>query len=194
MSIDIAAQSDGQLLVTLGSYAGISITRLRTDGTTDTSFGINGWIGPSPSIGNYPEEVLVDSSDRVILQFRTSIVRLTKEGLIDLSFGVNGVWTAVPTGIVGTNLQPDGKILFSGYTYRGADALNYYIGRLDADGQADPQFTPFSGPSYGPMSEADNPVMQPDGRIILSNSVWTSISRNSTSRSSRYRTSPPLSP
>lgn len=167
-SIDIAEQSDGRAIVTLGSAAGASITRLNLDGSTDASFGTAGWVGPSTALGQYPMELLVDSSDRILVEVSNKIIRLSHDGYLDTTFGVDGSWAAIPTGIVGANLQPDGKILFMGYTYRNENDLNYYIGRLDANGRVDPTFTPFVGPSYGPMLEASNPVMQPDGRIVLS--------------------------
>ena len=87
-------------------------------------------------------------------------------GTLDVTFGTNGVsvlpvYALNPTGgIEATAIQPDGKLVYCGNApYQGS----YYLllGRLNADGSADPTFNPTGGPT----PPGGDPV--PPGMVVL---------------------------
>jgi len=84
--VGMALQPDGRILASLHPIVGGSpqVTRLLSNGSTDTSFGTNGVAIP-PSSGSL--EVLANGD---ILVFGNVVSRLTGTGALDTSFGING--------------------------------------------------------------------------------------------------------
>jgi len=104
----IALQPDGRILLSLQPLINskFEVTRLLTDGATDTSFGANG-IALPPG-GNGPMELLANGD---ILVFGGLVSRLTSSGAVDTTFGVNGQMLAPNAGHA---LASNGDILTAG--------------------------------------------------------------------------------
>jgi uncharacterized delta-60 repeat protein len=138
-----ALQPDGKILVAGTTYTeNLSFfVRHNTDGSLDTGFGTNGVVsvGADFFIFNYETTVLLQADGKIIATGNAydnatghngfAIVRLNSNGSIDPGFGVAGR-SVFPINVGGTNyadasdgaIQPDGKILVTGYFG------NYYTG------------------------------------------------------------------
>lgn len=137
---NIALQTDGKIL-TVGSIGfstsrRVAVTRHNTDGSVDSTFGVNGVV--ITSFGN-----LVDARGRdLFLQPDGKIVvsggcayssalqsfalaRYKSDGSLDSTFGTNGKVTTAMGNYTAfgfaTLLQPDGKIVVAGDNYNGTD-------------------------------------------------------------------------
>jgi uncharacterized delta-60 repeat protein len=142
----LALQPDGRILVSVQSFVGRGnqISRLLSNGSTDTSFGTNGTAFPPGGSG--PLEVLTSGD---ILVFGGLVSRLTSSGAPDKQFGVDAQLLAQNSGHASA---PDGDILVAGTlvhdpTSQGLAAFSYL-----SVGIGDPSFgknggisTPFAG-------------------------------------------------
>lgn len=128
------------------------------DGVPDRSFG-------APVVA--PLYVLATQSDGKVLaagELRyidghgvNSIMRFTQDGEFDTTFGWGGNYTA--HGIYAVAVQPDDKILISGYM---SDSSRRRMARLFKDGGVDPSFSQAVETSY-----VMRIVLLPDGRILI---------------------------
>ena len=93
--LGMALQPDGRILAAVQSIIGgqSQVARLLGNGSTDHSFGTNGFAVPPGGAG--PLEVLGSGE---ILVFGGLISRLTSSGAIDTAFGVNGQLLAQTSG------------------------------------------------------------------------------------------------
>lgn len=161
-------QSDGKIIAVGSSAANggerAIAVRLNTDGSPDTSFGNGGeWLSEDQYflIAN---EVLIQPDDKIVITGRgagyTKIVRLDPDGVYDNSFGTNGqsnlnIWVVSGQSVmIDMELQPDGKILVSGYKNPESAII-----RLNEDGTLDSSFgvsgKAFVKPSlFGPGSSS----------------------------------------
>jgi uncharacterized delta-60 repeat protein len=131
----LAAQSDGKLVVSSSFNLSINVTRLLASGATDTGFGTGGTASlPWTVTGVVAESsaISVDPLGRIVIGGFTNpssggigpmlIARFTANGALDSSFGVGGFNTTANTltaaggvnSLVGLTLQPDGKALLVG--------------------------------------------------------------------------------
>jgi uncharacterized delta-60 repeat protein len=106
--------------------------------------------------------------------------RMTTSGALDPTFGTGGITTVkigsgagVDSG-AGIALQPDGKIVIAG-TGHGNGSPNFAAVRLNTDGSLDSTFgsdgvvtVPIGGAAI-----ANAVVVQPDGRIVLGGTAYT---------------------
>jgi len=142
------------------------IVRINPDGTTDGSFGINGWqtvhLGAIPGSNDAIADLAVDANGAVYLAGTTAqgfdgdfaVVRLNPNGTVDTTFGSGGI-ARVAFNLPGSNnddraaslgVLPDGRVVVAG-TVNVAPATapatgndDYGIVRLTANGQLDPTF------------------------------------------------------
>jgi uncharacterized delta-60 repeat protein len=93
-------------------------------------------------------------------QARTSLGRLNPDGTVDPGFApeLGGVRYPAVHCLV---QQPDGKIVVGGEFWTLAGQPRRYIGRLNPDGRADPQFDP------GANATVQALALQSDGRILV---------------------------
>ena len=183
----IALQSDGKVLVvggfdTMHGQPRQNVVRLNTDGSLDASFGALNFFTDAFSPW-FVSDVTVQSDGRILIagQFyevgdsahpaglaRRSVARLNSNGSIDTTF--NSPWSADDIHINSIALQPDGKILLTGYWASMPDggALSRLV-RLDPEGTLDRTF----------LARVDRTnfrnliIVQPDGKIVMAGNFDT---------------------
>jgi uncharacterized delta-60 repeat protein len=184
---DIAIQADGKIIA-YGYWDGfersLRITRFHTDGTLDSSFGINGSVRSEISSWGLdyptPNQIDIMQDGRIVIGSKANIfalnppfgnraftaIRLHTNGSLDTSFNHTGIAytnTNLP-GLVyckAMRLQPDGKILLGGY----ADSLA--VVRFDTSGTLDNSFGKNGLTKLKPTGKLIEMVVQPDNRILL---------------------------
>ena len=106
--LGMALQPDGRILAALQSITGgkPQVARLQSSGSTDNSFGTNGFAF-LPGVGGPPE--VLGNGD--ILIFGGFVSRLTSSGALDTTFGVNGQLLAQTSAHASA---ADGDILTAG--------------------------------------------------------------------------------
>jgi uncharacterized delta-60 repeat protein len=185
----IAAQSNGKIIVggDFDTYISTNlnyIARLNDDGSIDTSFiygGGGGFNGIVRKIVIQPDgKILVggdftsynDSTLEVITPC-SGIARLTNSGSFDLDFTVGSGFNPTNTNGNGENvydiaLQPDGKILVSGWFNQYNGTTLSRIGRLDASGSFDATFitAEFTNTHNVGYDAVVSMALQPDGKVI----------------------------
>ncbi|HYH98487.1 hypothetical protein [Hyalangium sp.] len=153
--------------------------RFNTNGTLDTSFGSGGvtLVDVGPGTASARETLWSaarDSTDRIVLFGHSKgtdrldvdrvVVRLSASGAVDTAFGTNG-FSTLNLSNLGDNarngiVQPDGKIVSSGYTSQptgvGTQASNRVVlTRLNDDGKADTTFGSKGVVNSMPLQPAD---------------------------------------
>lgn len=179
----LAMESNGSILVA-GEF---SITRFKSNGDTDNSFGSNvGTLRTGNQLtANYA--IAVQTDGKIVLGgFRTStayggdftLVRYNPDGSLDSSFDSDGV---VITRILNDLslissllIQPDGKILAAGTAYQsGVPGASYVLARYNTNGLLDSSFDG-DGILFLNLGSRSDPVsylsiaLQGDNRIIAS--------------------------
>lgn len=122
--------NDGKVvIVNRFLFGGGGLIRLNIDGTIDNSFGQNGEVILSPSLGTlYPSTMRIDKSSNIHVAGYINIngeddsyyIRLMPNGSIDTKYSSTGIVTSVSQEEDRINdiaIQTDGKIITSGYNY-----------------------------------------------------------------------------
>jgi uncharacterized delta-60 repeat protein len=163
----LALQPDGKILafgkiVNFNNRSCGGVVRLMPDGSVDESF-----ISAADKAEVFALNVLPDGKILLGGNFTSfngvaanRIARLNPDGMVDAGFHPGA---GPDKDIIGSAVQPDGKIIIGGdFTHVQGTACNH-IARLDADGSLDKNFNPGTG--------ADNAVwrlaLQPDGKILI---------------------------
>ena len=171
----VAIQPDGKLVVSgysrIGSNEDFALVRYNTDGSLDTSFGSGGVVttavGASRdgglNVAIQPDGKLVVAGYSLGSTYDFALVRYNADGSLDTSFGSGGIVTTE----VGTSddlgysvtIQPDGKLVVTGYSSNGLDA-DFAVVRYNADGSLDT--------SFGTISSLDNtPTYIENGQPVI---------------------------
>jgi uncharacterized delta-60 repeat protein len=149
----------------------------------DSSFGPGGAVTASFSGPAAGETVAVQPDGKIVVageayggstDYDVAVLRYTAAGALDPSFGSGGrVTTDVAGGadqIEAVALQPDGKIVVVGYSWRAGAASDVALVRYQPDGSLDASFgsggkvtTDFAGGGDGAYAVA----IRPDGRIVV---------------------------
>jgi uncharacterized delta-60 repeat protein len=163
----VALQADGKILAT-GPYPGL--VRFNADGSYDSGFQSNfagGIALPLPD-GKILAGGGLRNSGGVVTT--VGVFRLNSDGSRDTSFHTG---LGSDSGVSGLALQPDGKIVVSGYfaSYDG-NATGCLI-RLNADGTLDSSFNANS--FTGAIPYMESVIMQPDGKVIAVGSFTVSV-------------------
>jgi len=144
----IALQPDGKILAAGlandNTSADFVLCRFNTNGSVDSSFGINGSMQTGFDLSlDFASSVKVQSDGRIIVAGTTqndsilhiALVRYNENGSFDNSFGQSGkVVTDFTSRATPMVIQPDGKILIAGSgTYNGSSgiALVRYLSGLN---------------------------------------------------------------
>lgn len=182
-------QADGKIIIggqftSYNSTLRKNIARLNADGSLDASFDPgSGAIATSVSS---VKTTTLQPDGKIIIGgvfnsyngwSRKNIARSNADGSIDQSFNPG---TGANSDVYSTTLQPDGKIIISGYftTYNGTARAR--IARLNADGSLDLSFAPGIGPNTYIYATA----VQPDGKILIGGAFtsFTGTPRNRIAR------------
>lgn len=153
-------QSDGKLVMAGTSDGHITLVRLNTDGTPDSTFGYLGKVALSssqnPSL--VPECIRLQSDGKIVMAadsssgggYYTVISRFNTDGTPDSSFGSpngyvqRGYTTYQSQKCVGLSILNDGRIAFAG-NYEVPNGLygesRYFVTRVLGDGGYDPALT-----------------------------------------------------
>ena len=185
-----ALQLDGKIVVAGHFYNGkdndIAVLRYNKDGSIDSSFGENGIVKAAIGLSDdeaygvvvQPDEkiVVASSSRNAENYYDFAAIRFNKDGALDTTFGNNGFVTTAITHRIGQMndrddkvaaiaLQPDGKIIIVGYSYKDFALVRYSSdGKLDETFHGDGIFTSSVSPA---KDEARGVVIQPDGKIVV---------------------------
>lgn len=179
----VAIQSDGKIVIagdTNGAPDQTVVVRLTDSGALDSTFGTSGKVTVGIGGGS---ALAIDSSGRIIVAGGGSgVTRLNSDGTLDTTFGTNGFAAVTVTSgnasgfdITRAELQPDGKIVLSGYgPHVVSNTINSQIAvaRLNANGTLD---TSFGGggtvtTSLRGMDDGLAEAIQPDGKILVGGS------------------------
>lgn len=190
----VAAQPDGKILV--GCYVETStdfdffLMRLNEDGSFDNTFSSDGKVNTNIGDDDQATTVLIQSDGKIILagisdlvggtsQF--AMVRYNSDGSIDNNFGTAGKVVTPLTNSGGQSicyggfLQPDGKIVLTGFAQDSAADYNFAVVRYNSDGSLDNSFSVDGKVTTDFGSTLDDQgvrgSMQADGKIVLAGIV-----------------------
>lgn len=158
----MALQTDGKLIV--GDTGGL--LRLNPNGSRDTTFmagiSMNGGV---ECVAIQPDgKILVGGSFTTINNQRANrIARLNTDGSLDPTFDAG---TGANDSVSVIVIQPDGKVLVSGYfnTMNGTPTSYFGVARLNSDGSLDSTYKLQQGLTGRTIA------LQPDGKILAGNS------------------------
>lgn len=186
----IALQADGKILIagtgisSAGTDNDFVLARYNTDGSIDTSFGINGLVTTDFGATDYIAAIVLQSDGKIVAGGTTvianpgarnfALARYDNNGSLDTSFGNGGKVTtnfgaySDDDGLNTIALQPDGKIVAAG-TATG----DFAIARYNNNGSLDATFG-INGKVTKNISFTDKALalfIQSDGKILLAGSV-----------------------
>lgn len=153
---DLCLLEDGRIVATglawTGSNHDFAVAMYNPDGSLDTSFGTNGVVTTPVLLGQDLGSASAVQPDGKIVVTGLSfdgtrqvfaVVRYNADGSLDTTFDGDGIVT-IPVGTgsgqaSGIALQPDEKILISGWAVFGSNA-DYVVARLNPNGSLDSAF------------------------------------------------------
>ena len=180
----IAVQDDSKIVIggeftSLNGVARTNIARLNGDGSLDGSFVAAAALLSEDDPNSRVLSVTLQSDGKILIGGtfwfvngveRTSIARLNLDGSLDSSFNANlGPGRPVEADVLSIILQGDGKILITGAFTSVNGVAQSGLARLSPDGSLDKTFVPVAPTGYFGGGRA---VLQPDGRIITSQTLW----------------------
>ena len=204
MAQDLLVLGDGSILLAGSKHYGatdhdFAVIKVTQAGQMDTSFGGgSGYATVAFDLGggwaDYGRALARQSDGKIVVagyveraqaaDYDLAVARLNADGSRDHSFGTNGKVTyAVDLG--GTNfdiatdvlIQPDGKIVLTGWSSGAAANSDFVAVRLHTNGSVDTSFgnqgravVPFDLGGSG-RDESNAAVLQSDGKIVLVGSV-----------------------
>lgn len=194
----VAIQEDGKIIVageaTSGTQKSFALARYNSDGTVDTSFGIDGKVTtPFSDRDSRAWEIVVQPDQKIAVagdSFHTTLppplppadsdfalARYNSDGSLDQSFGSGGM---VTTDFLSFSdraralvRQPDGKLIAAGNTNTTAQGNgDFALARYNLDGALDTSFgSDGNGRVTTDFSGNSNSVqsmaLQPDGSIVV---------------------------
>jgi uncharacterized delta-60 repeat protein len=148
------------------NYEGDELIRLNADGSRDSTF------NSGAPVGFNEISAIVVQPDGAILVAGADLRRLLPDGTLDPSFsaelsGDSTLYSRPPTRVA---LQPDGKIVVTGYFTAINDTPVAGIARLLPNGSLDPDFAVNASEIPGTI---DAMQLQPDGKILLAGYNFT---------------------
>jgi uncharacterized delta-60 repeat protein len=187
--MDLALQADGGVVLTGTSNDDFALARYNADGTADGTFGTAGKVTTDFGGGEGSSAVVIQADGTILvagaahgLTTDIALARYASDGSLDPTFGVGGKLT---TDLAGNHdsatalaLQPDGKILAAGQTGQGSNMpeVAFALVRYNPDGSLD---TTLNGSGWvstsinGVLDQANDIVLQPDGKPVLAGSSST---------------------
>jgi uncharacterized delta-60 repeat protein len=187
----VLLQPDGKIVTGGIAYfdgytGGFALARYNSDGSPDSSFGVEGRVstgfgnrtGGVSSLGLLPDGTIVAAGGRSGALGSGgrdfALARYSKDGSLDTSFGLRGSLT---TDFFGREdeaeaviIQPDGKIVAIGSANISTSNSLLAAVRYNPDGSLDSSFGShgkFTSDFLGRGGEAYAGILQPDGKMIL---------------------------
>lgn len=208
----LAIQKDGKILV--GGYAtngGIEdqklvVSRFRTNGTLDTTFGGTGTIitqGIAGEKGENDMAGIIVQTDRKIVIGATAegaksgrfmaALRYNSNGTLDSSFGKKGralvSFKPEPPYTTAILQQPDGKFVLTGYVFTSSlQTRDVALCRINSNGSIDSSFG-VNGTQTTHFTNYENAAcatLQIDGKIVIGGSYYDSKKEHDFSFLTRY--------
>jgi uncharacterized delta-60 repeat protein len=149
----------GQAQITNFNADKAIMLRYNTDGTLDTTFGINGVVNISEFGGNSGvlTDILIQSDNKILVSYLggasddIEVFRYNSNGTIDTLFGLNGIFKLnIGNNSLGQSnetttsvaLKSDGTIILAGYTDVNNDSEQYdtFIVSINSNGVLDTTF------------------------------------------------------
>jgi uncharacterized delta-60 repeat protein len=187
---DAVLQPDGKMLIAFSATtygkteSNSGIVRMNTDGTLDSTFGLNGTNIISLATGyEYLTGIELEPDGQIVVSgysaagagvWEGTLIRFNSNGSIDSTFGTNGAVRTRPGNtasalLLKVHTQPDGKYVTAGMRFNGND-YDFCIARFDTAGQTDSTFNTmgyqvfdyFHGDDY-----IQQFLIQADGKILL---------------------------
>ncbi|MBK8811167.1 MAG: VCBS repeat-containing protein [Acidobacteria bacterium] len=183
---DIAIQPDGKIVV--GGNTGTNdldqdflVVRFNANGTPDASFGPTGTgvIQTSFNAGDSLGSIALQTDGKIVAggyTFGTGIdfalLRITATGSLDTTFDTDGKLTTSVRQEDFLNkvlIQPNGKIIATGYTRSPGQNFDVAVVRYDPTGALDTSFDVdgIATTNDAPFEETTAAALQPDGKIIV---------------------------
>ncbi len=150
----LALQSDGKIIV--GGYTFTQsdddrfiLIRYNTDGSLDSSFGVNGIVSPlNNGHASFAYAIELQTDGKILLAGAignfAAVIRFNTNGSIDNTFGQNGETVyqiaGSANGITSMKIKSDGKIITAGNYYVDPN-YHFIVQQLDSSGQVDLAFT-----------------------------------------------------
>src|SRR6266581_953502 len=192
----VALQPDGKLVVVGQTYKNndytgedFAVARYNTDGTLDTTFGVNGKVRTDfPGLAAVASSVVIQPDGKILVAGGAfplvtflgdfELVRYNSNGSLDTSFGNGGIVTTSFPGqgsyAFAVALQADGKIIAAGtdfvnFTNDDSSNTDFALARYNPNGTPD---TTFSGDGQvatdfdGFNDDAFSILVQPDGKLV----------------------------
>lgn len=181
----VKMQADGKIVAAGFRYFSnnqrdMAVLRFNPDGTFDQTFGQNGMYVTNVGARDFANALDLLPDGRILVGgaiFNGShsdfcLMRLMPDGNRDQGFGLDGIASYdydEDDEIISVRVQPDGKILFSGFTGDDGD-YSFALMRVHHDGQVDHDFGD-DGFITGPGANlATSLEIQSDGKILVSGS------------------------
>lgn len=184
-------QADGKIVLAgdcggNGFNADFCALRYLANGSLDANFGTNGKVTtPVGSNDDFSSALVLQPDGKLLhagycrivdINYDFCTVRYNADGTLDTTFGTSGkVITAIGVDrdyASGIALQPDGKIILTGWCATSASNFDFCALRYNADGSLDATFgtsgkvvTPVG--SGNTMDIASAVALQPDGKIVI---------------------------
>lgn len=195
----VIVQPDGKIILAgnanVNTYSHFALVRYKTNGTLDSTFGINGIVTTQVGVWSDSKAYsLLLQPDGKIVAAGTSdngatktfaMVRYLTNGTLDNSFGTSGkVLTAVGSqddAINAIALQADGKIVATGFTENsGNNNRKMATVRYSTNGILDPSFGSAGKviTVIGTNDMANAIKIQPDKKIIIAGYTNASVGNN----------------
>ena len=180
---DLAVQSDGHIVATgFTNTAAFGVVRYESDGSPDTTFGIDGVVTTKIDVSSADRStaVALQSDENIVIAGWTTgrpgeppgfmVARYTSAGILDTTFDTDGisiigVSNHFPSDSVSAELQPDGKIVIAGEI-----DSDFTLLRLNSNGSLDTTFAVagIATTNVSPVSSdaAGDILLQLDGKLI----------------------------
>ncbi|MEM7111756.1 MAG: choice-of-anchor Q domain-containing protein [Chloroflexota bacterium] len=173
---DIAAQDDGKLVV-VGTNNDFAVARYNSDGSLDTSFDSDGMQSTDFTRNDIAYAVALQDDGGIVVAGTTdtnnfngadfALARYTSSGALDTSFDSDGKQTLNGGGDdrwYAVTVQDDGKIVAAG-----TNDSDFVVARYSSSGSLDSSFDSdgLQTIDFGGTDEAQDVVIQPDGKIIV---------------------------
>ena len=182
---DLSILNDDKILVggisNVPNLGRTQVLKLTANGSLDTTFGTNGITSSTYFGGSDTDKMIVQSDGKIVVsgnnlfnQPKWLVHRFNTDGSPDSTFGTNGIREISVSGSMypgGLGLQPDGKIVMTGFVSGPAFDTQLLLARLNADGSNDMTFGG-GGYAYRDLSpdydRSRSLVIQNDGKILVS--------------------------